>query len=105
MGDLSRQQLDSLCAVAENYGLGDIELREESVQAVELFLLLEVGVKLCETLESEFVSEPYELGVWDIFLLEIADLDGVGCAKHEDLLLRHHDVNNLFDNFSEVVRQ
>ena len=70
---------------------------------MKLFLLLKVCVELCETLQSKFVSESNELGVWDIFLLEITDLNGIRGTKHEDLLLGNHDFDDLLDNFSKVV--
>ena len=57
---------------------------------MELFLLLEVGVELSETLQREFIAEPDEHGVWHVFLLEISDLSWIGRTVHQDLLLRIH---------------
>lgn len=103
LGDLPCQQLDSLCTVAEDDCLRYVKFGEKSVQAVEFLFLIKVGVKLSETLEREFVGQSYKFGFWHIFLLKVADLDWVGCAEHEDLLLGLHYVNNLLHDVSEVV--
>ena len=103
LGDLPCQQLDSLRTIAEYYRLGNVKLREKRIQTVQLLLLLEVSVELSETLQREFVGESDELGVWHIFLLKVTDLSWVGGAEHENLLLGEHNVDDLLNNFSEIV--
>lgn len=70
---------------------------------MELFLLLEIGIELGESLEGELVGQPYELRVWHVLLLEVTNLHWVGGAEHEKLLLWLHKVNNLFNDVFEVV--
>ena len=72
---------------------------------MQLLLLLKVGVELGETLQCELVGQPDELGVWHVLLLEVAYLNWVGRAEHENLFLGLHDFDDLLHNFSEVIRQ
>jgi hypothetical protein len=39
LGNLSCKQFNSFCAIAENYGLRNVEFGEKSVKAMELFFL------------------------------------------------------------------
>ena len=55
--DLLCKKLDTVRGIAENDGLVDLQLVEESVQAVHLLLLLNKGIVLCDTAESQFVHE------------------------------------------------
>ena len=49
LGDLFGEELYSLGALTEDDGLVDVELGEQGVQAMDLLLLLEVGVVLRHT--------------------------------------------------------
>jgi hypothetical protein len=53
--DLLGQQLYSLGRITENDGLSDVQLREQSIEAVQLFSLLEVGIVLGNTFKGEFL--------------------------------------------------
>lgn len=70
---------------------------------MQLFFLLKIGVELSQTLKREFVSQPDELRIWHVLLLEVTNLHWVGCTEHADLLLRLHKLNNLLYNVSEVI--
>ena len=104
LGNLPGEQFDTLGAVAEDDCLRNVKFGEESVQTVELLLLLEVGVKLSETFQGQLVSQPDELGIGHVFGLEVADLGGVSSTEHQDLLLSHK-INDLLHDVPEVVGQ
>jgi len=57
LGDLLRQQLDSIYTITKNDRLIDLQLGEESVEAMDFLPLLNKGVVLCHTFESKFVHK------------------------------------------------
>uniref|UniRef100_A0A182QC26 Uncharacterized protein n=1 Tax=Anopheles farauti TaxID=69004 RepID=A0A182QC26_9DIPT len=57
LGNLFRQQLDTLRRVAEDDRLIDLKLREERVQAVYLLSLLHEGVVLRHTLQRQLLHQ------------------------------------------------
>ena len=69
LSDLLSQQLHSLDRVAEDDALVDLELGEESVEAVDLLLLLHVGVKLCDAAKSELIHQIDGVGVIQVLPL------------------------------------
>lgn len=74
--DLLRQQLDTVCGIAENDGLIDLELGEESVQAMNLLLFFDKSIELCDTTQSEFVHEIDLIRVSHVLVLEVLDNHG-----------------------------
>lgn len=60
--DLLSQELDSLRTIAENDSLRNVKLREEGVEAVKLFLLLQERVILGQTLQCQLISDFDVLG-------------------------------------------
>ena len=104
MADLASQELHSLCTVAENDGLRDVQLGEQGVQAVELLTLLEECIELGQTLQRELVGDFEVLGVGDVALLEVADLDRVRCTEKTDLPVSWHHLKNVLDDLLELTR-
>jgi len=102
--DLLGQELDSFARVAENDRLRDLELVEQGRQAVQLLLLLQIRVVLRQPLQSQLVRRLYVLRLRDVLLLERFDLLRVGGTEQSDLRLGH-DLNDLLDNFSKVLRE
>lgn len=54
-GDLLRKKLYTVCGVAEDDRLVNLQLVEEGVQTVDLLLLLNEGVVLCDTAKCQLV--------------------------------------------------
>eukprot|EP00355_Strombidium_rassoulzadegani_P006892 CAMPEP_0168617940 /NCGR_PEP_ID=MMETSP0449_2-20121227/5807_1 /TAXON_ID=1082188 /ORGANISM="Strombidium rassoulzadegani, Strain ras09" /LENGTH=101 /DNA_ID=CAMNT_0008658783 /DNA_START=344 /DNA_END=649 /DNA_ORIENTATION=- len=76
--DLFGEQLYSLGAGAEYDSLVNFEFREQGIQAVQLLLLLQVGVVLRHSLEGQLVHQVDQFGVGHVVLEEALDLLGVG---------------------------
>ena len=51
LSNLLGQEFHTLSILAEDDGLVDVQLREKSVEAVELLLFLKIGVVLCQSLK------------------------------------------------------
>lgn len=102
--DLLRQELNPLASVAEDDGLRDFEFVEKSREAVQLLLLLQVGIVLSEAFQRELVRRLDVLWLGHVHLLEVLDLLGVGRTEKSDLRVRH-DLDDLFDDFAEVARK
>lgn len=56
-GDLLRQQFHTLSRVAEDDGLVDLELAEQRVQTVNFLLLVNEGVELSDSQQSELFHQ------------------------------------------------
>lgn len=104
MTDLLSEQFDAFGRVAEDDALVDVELGEEGVQAVEFLALLEVGVILSYTFESQFLHQIDEMWFFEVFLLEISDALGV-CGGEKKELGVFGNLYNLLDNALEVHRE
>lgn len=104
LGNLLSKELNSLCVLTENDGLVDVKLGEESVEAVEFFLFLEVGVVLGYSLKGKLVHEVDEFGVRNILLLEASDGNRVSSREKRNLLILWHNLNNFCGNDFEVIR-
>lgn len=81
LADLLGEEFDALGAITENDRLGNVKLREKSVEAVQLLTLLQKGIVLRETFQSELISDLDILGARHVALLEGADLNRVCRAK------------------------
>jgi len=57
LGDLLGEELDTVRRVTEDDRLVDLELVEESIQAVHFLLLLDKGIVLCDTAERQLVHQ------------------------------------------------
>ena len=104
LADLPGEELDALRAVTENDSLRNIKLGEESVQAVKLLSFFEEGVKLSKTLESELISDLDVLGLRNITLLELTNLNWVCGAEESDLTIIWHHLKYLLNDFLELAR-
>jgi hypothetical protein len=72
--DLLGQELDSLGRVAEDDSLVDVQLGEQSVQAVQLFTFFEISIVLSHSLKGQLFHEVDELWLRNVLLLELLDL-------------------------------
>lgn len=57
LGNLLRQKLDTVDAIAENNRLVDLKLVEQGVQAVDLLTLVDEGVVLSDSLKGELLHK------------------------------------------------
>lgn len=71
---------------------------------MELLALFEESVVLSETFKCQLVRNLNVLGVGDVALLEVTDLNWVGCAKQADLAVIWHHLENLLNDFLELSR-
>ena len=81
------------------------DLGEEGVEAVELLALLDKGVVLRDTLESELLHQVDDVGLLQELVLELLDRDGEGGRVEEDLALRVREADELLDDGLELGRQ
>ena len=102
LGDLLREQLDAVDRVAEDNALVDVELRKESVQAVNLLPLLHEGVELSDSAQSEFVHEVDDVGVGEELVLEPLHCHGEGSRKKKDLAVRKSSPDERFEHDLEL---
>ena len=103
LADLAGEQLDPLRAVAENYRLRDVQLREEGVQAVQLLPLLKEGIVLREPLQRQLVRDFDVLRRRHVALLKVADLHRIGRTKKTNLAARWHELKNVLDDLLELA--
>ena len=81
MRDLLGQELDPFGVLAEDDGLIDVELGEEGVESMQVFLLLEVGIVLGHTLQGELIHEVDILRVRHVIFLEAFDGHWISCGE------------------------
>ena len=77
MCDLLGEKFNSPGTLTEYDCLINLQLGEEGIETVQFLSFLEVCVVLGYTLKGELVHQVYELGVWDVFLLETSDSNWV----------------------------
>ena len=102
--NLLGEQLHPLARVAEDDRLRDLQLVEQRGEAVQLLLLLEVGVVLRQALQSQFLARANEHGLFEVALLELLDLLRVRRAEECKLGLGHNR-DNLLDDLGKVLRE
>lgn len=84
-GDLLGEQLDSLGRVTEDDRLIDLQLREESVQTVDLLLLLDIRIVLSDTLKSELLHQIDLIRVVHVLLDKLVDSAWESSRVEKDL--------------------
>lgn len=100
--DLLGQELDAVDRVAEDDGLINLQLGEESVEAVDFLSLLDVGVKLGDAPEGEFLHQLDGIGVGNVLLAEFFNGDGEGCTEQTNLMVLVAEINKLFKDGLEL---
>lgn len=105
LGDLLRQQLDTLGGVAEDDRLIDLQLREERVQTVHLLSLLYERVVLCDTLQGQFVHQIDLVRVLEVLAHELLHRDGKGGREEKNLSLQRQIANESVEHTLEVLSQ
>lgn len=101
--DLLGKEFDSFGVLAEDDGLVDVELWEQCVEAMEFFLLLEVGIVLGNTLQGEFIHEINILRVRNILFLEVFDCYWISCGEKWYLSIWWHEIKNFGYNDFKVI--
>jgi len=104
-GDFLRQQLDAVHRVAEDDGLINLKLGEERVETMDLLAFLDVGVKLRDTTQGEFVHEIDTVGVGDELLAKPSNGHGERCRKETNLVILIAHSNDLFEDGLEFRRK
>lgn len=75
-GDLLRKQLHSVCGIAENDGLVDLEFGEESIETVDFLFLFYEAVVLRYTSKSELVHQVDLVRISHMFILGTVSIWG-----------------------------
>ena len=105
LGDLLGQKFDAIDRIAENDALVDLELGEESVEAVNLLALFDVRVELRDAPQREFIHEVDAVRVGDVIFAERLDRDGKRRAEKTDLVVVVAETDDLFEDGLEFGRQ
>uniref|UniRef100_A0A182JGA4 Uncharacterized protein n=1 Tax=Anopheles atroparvus TaxID=41427 RepID=A0A182JGA4_ANOAO len=105
LGDLFRQQLDTLRRVAEDDRLIDLQLREERVQAVHLLALLHEGVVLRDTLQRQLLHQVDLVRIAQMLLHEVLHAQWECRREQEDLALLWQSHYDMIQHALEVLRQ
>lgn len=100
-GDFFGEQFDTVGRVAEYDGLVDLKLGEESVQAVDLLLLLHKGIVLSDTAKGEFVHKVDFVRGDHVFIREVLDGQGESGGKQHDLAVLGVKLQELLDDGGE----
>ena len=103
--DLLGEELDSVGGVAEDDGLVDLQLGEEGVEAVDLLLLLDVGVVLSNTTEGELVHQVDLIRADHVLIREVLDREGEGGGEEHHLAVLGVEPQELLDDGREFDRQ
>jgi len=100
--DLPRKKLNSVCGVAKNDGLVDLEAFEESVEAVDFLFLINIGVILGEPFQCELVHK-VNLGVYrHPFPAKVLDSGGEGGRVEQELASFRTVRQDLLEETNEV---
>ena len=105
LGDLLREQLDAVDAVAEDDRLVDAQLGEERVEAVHLLALLDERVVLRDALERQLVHQVDDVRLAQELLLELLDGHRERRAEEHDLAALGQEADQLLDDRLELGRQ
>ena len=69
---------------------------------MELLTFFKESIVLGKALKCQFVCDLDILGLWDIPLLELSDLDWVGRTEKTNLAIIWHHLQDLLHNFLEL---
>ena len=69
LGNFLRKQLHTVCGVAENDGLIDLQFGKEGVETVNFLFFFDKAVVLRDTPKSELVHQIYFVGIVHMFIL------------------------------------
>ena len=105
LGDLLSEQLDTVGGITENDGLVDLELGEESVQAVNLLLLLNKSIVLCDTTESKLVHEVNFVRVDHVLVRKVFDRQRESSGEQHYLTILGMESQKLLDDRCELLRK
>lgn len=89
--NFASQQFDTFRTVTKDDCLRDIELGEESVEAVQLLTFFKEGIVLSQAFQSEFISDLDVLWLRHISLLKLPNFNWISRTEETDLaVFRHH---------------
>jgi len=98
LGDLLRKKLDTVGGVAEDDGLVDLKLGEQCVEAVDLLLLLDKGVVLSDTPQSELIHQVDLIWVGHVLIREMLYRNRESCREEHDLTVLGVKLEQLLDD-------
>lgn len=101
-GDLLCKQLDSVCGVAEDNGLVDLELVEQGVQAVHFLSLLDKRIELRDSAQRQLVHQIDLIWIVEILVLEGLHGHREGRRVEQNLALVRQEPNQLLDDRREL---
>lgn len=103
--DLLGQQLYTIHAVAEDDGLIDAQLAEQSVETVDLLTLLHKGIVLRYTLERKLIHKVDDVGLAQELFLELLYCDWECSAEQHDLTILRQERDQLLNQRLELRGQ
>lgn len=101
LGDLLGKKFDSVRGIAEDDGLVDLQFGEESVQAVDLLLLLDKGIVLSDTPEGKLVHEVDLVGVGHVLVGKFLNRNREGSGEEHHLSILGVELQELLDDGGE----
>lgn len=104
-GNLFGKQLDTIDGVAKYNGLVYFKLRKESIKAVHLLSLFDVGVKLSDTTKGELVHKVDAVRVRYKFLAETFNSNWESGTKEADLMVGVAKSYDLLEDRLEFRRE
>lgn len=104
-GNFLGKQLDTVDRVAKDDRLINFKFRKESIEAMHLLSLFDVGIKLSDTPKGELVHEVDAVRARYKFLAETLDSNREGGAKEADLVFGVAKSNDLLENRLKLRRE
>lgn len=105
LGNLFRQQFDTLCRIAEDDRLVDLELGKQGVKAVHLLPLLDERVVLCDTLQGELLHQVDLVWLAQMLFHEVLHAQWECRREQQNLALFWQFHYDMIQHALEVLRQ
>lgn len=105
LGDLFRQQFDTLCRIAEDDRLVDLQLGEQGIEAVHLLPLLDERVVLGDTLQGELLHQVDLVWLAQMLFHEVLHAQWECRREQQNLALFWQFHNDMIQHALEVLRQ
>ena len=102
LDNLLSQELDSHRRIAEDNRLGDVELTEKSIEAMDFMLLVDIAVVLGDTFEGELVHDIDGFAALEVFLDEAFDLHWISSWEKHDLARLGEEIDDLLNDGLEI---
>lgn len=105
LGNLFREQFDTLRRIAEDDRLVDLELREERVETVHLLALLHERVVLRDALQRQLLHQVDLVRIAQMLLHEVLHAQWECRGEQQDLALLWQSHYDMIQHAFEVLRQ